>query len=309
MHALSPVSPWKKATFLHERASSEEAASPPGSEASLQQAERRASAWRQVMSADEGTLDERLKSVGLDREGFLQVLARAESGVSNPPGQSWEELLQEILSDRQAGAPLPPSLSAPASVGQRGLPFSGLLHPFLRLGAVRLRAGLEELRVHHPSQGPLVGPAIEATMLEALALRLHELASRVLILELNVARVMERLSGSTPQERFHHFSTVLLQEPGARAALLEEYPVLARLMVTALERWQEASLELLGHLAADRELLERTFLSGRELGTLVVAQGGISDLHRGGRGVFLLRFSSGLRLVYKPKSLEVDVHF
>ncbi|HYI01516.1 type 2 lanthipeptide synthetase LanM family protein, partial [Hyalangium sp.] len=94
-----------------------------------------------------------------------------------------------------------------------------------------------------------------------------------------------------------------------RAALLEEYPVLARLMVTALERWQEASLELLGHLAADRELLERTFLSGRELGTLVVAQGGISDLHRGGRGVFLLRFSSGLRLVYKPKSLEVDVHF
>jgi len=309
MHALSPVSPWKKATFLHERALSEKAASPPGSEDSLRQAERRASAWRQVMSADEGTLEERLRSVGLDRESFLHVLARAESEVSSPPGQSWEELLQEVLADRHTERPLPPSLSAPASPGQPGLPFSGILHPFLRLGAARLQAGLAELSVRHPSKDPLVTPRIEATLLEALAVRLHELATRVLILELNVARMMERLPGNTPQERFHHFSTVLLQEPHARAALLEEYPVLARLMVTALERWQDSSLEMLGHLAADRELLERTFLSGRELGTLVVLQGGISDLHRRGRGVFLLGFSSGLRLVYKPKSLEVDVHF
>lgn len=221
----------------------------------------------------------------------------------------WQELLQEVLADRYVDEPLPPSLSAPAMAGQPGLAFSGFLHPFLRLGAARLRAGLAELGVRHPSKSPLVGPGIEATLLEALASRLHELASRVLILELNVARLMERLQGNTPQERFHHFSTALLREPRARAALLEEYSVLARLMITALERWQESSLELLEHLAADRELLEQTFLQGRELGTLVVLLGGISDLHRRGRGVFLLRFSSGLRLVYKPKSLAVDERF
>ncbi len=309
MIARSPAFPWKKATFLHERALTEKAASPPGSGALLQQAERRVSAWRQVMSADDGTLEERLRSVGLDREGFLQVLSLMESDAGSPPGEPWQELLQEILSDRYAEEPLPPSLSAPAMAGQPGLPFSGFLHPFLRLGAARLRAGLAELALRHPSKSPLVGPGIETTLLEALATRLHQLAYRVLILELNVARMMERLQGSTPQERFHSFSTVLLREPRARAALLEEYPVLARLMVTALERWQESSLELLEHLAADREMLEQTFLSGRELGTLVALLGGISDLHRRGRGVFLLRFSSGLRLVYKPKSLAVDERF
>ena len=241
-----------------------------------------------------------------DKAAFLHERA---SEAGSPPEQSWQELLQTVLTDRYAEEPLPPSLRAPATAGQRGLPFSGFLHPFLRLGAARLRAALAELGVRHPSRSPLVDPGIETTLLETLASRLHELASRVLILELNVARMMERLQGSTPQERFHHFSKVLLREPHTRAALLEEYPVLARLMITALERWQESSLELLEHLATDRELLEQTFLQGRELGTLAALVGGISDPHRQGRGVFLLRFSSGLRLVYKPKSLAVDARF
>lgn len=309
MHALSPVSPWKKAAFLHERARSKQAASPPEGETSLHQAERRASAWRQVMAADDGTLEERLRSVGLDREGFLQVLASAESEAGPSTGPSWEELLQDILSDRHQAVPLPPSLSAPAAPDKPGLSFSGLLHPFLQLGAARLHEGLAKLSARYPSKDPLVGPRVEATLLESLAIRIHELASRVLILELNVARVMERLPGSTPQERFHHFSTVLLRDPETRAALLAEYPVLARLMVTSLERWLESTLEMLGHLAEDRALLERRFLAGQRLGTLVVLQGGVSDLHRRGRGVFLLGFNSGLKLVYKPKSLEVDVHF
>jgi hypothetical protein len=42
MHAQSPVFPWKKATFLHERALAEAEASHPESEAERQQAERRA---------------------------------------------------------------------------------------------------------------------------------------------------------------------------------------------------------------------------------------------------------------------------
>ncbi|WP_224368060.1 type 2 lanthipeptide synthetase LanM family protein [Hyalangium versicolor] len=309
MSALSPAFPWKKATFLHERAVAEKAALPPGSEDLLRQAERRASAWRQVMSVDEGMLEERLRSVGLDQRGFLQVLAHADNDSQGSFGESWEQVLQEVLADRYAEEPLPATLAAPPSAGQPGLPFSGIFHPFLRLGAARLRAGLAELRTSHPSGGGRVGSSVEITLLQALASRLHEVASRVLILELNVARMMDQLSGSTPQERFHHFSTVRLRDARVRAALLEEYPVLARLMATALERWQETSLELLRHIAEDRELLERTFLAGRELGPLEVLQGGISDVHRQGRGVFLLRFGSGLKLVYKPKSLAVDIGF
>ncbi|ADO68035.1 type 2 lanthipeptide synthetase LanM family protein [Stigmatella aurantiaca] len=308
MHTLSPELSWRKAAFLHERAAPGRAA-PPEEGAALQHAQRRARAWRQVMSADERLLEERLRSAGLDREGFLQILAHAEGGGDPSQHPSWEGLLQEVLEDRAVNEPLPSFLAAPVSASGPGLPFSGFLHPFLRLGAARLRAGLEALGARVPSPLPLVAPGIDALLLGGLAAQLHELASRVLILELNVARLMDRLQGSTPQERFHHFSTGVLGAADTRAALLEEYPVLARLMATLLERWLETGLEFLAHLAEDRARLEETFLEGRALGPLVALQGGVSDLHRGGRGVFLLQFGSGLRLVYKPKSLAVDRQF
>jgi type 2 lantibiotic biosynthesis protein LanM len=309
MHAHSPVFPWKKATFLHERAQAEAEGSPPRSEAELQQAERRASAWRQVMSVDEPMLEERLSSVGLSREAFLRVLAQQEREAGSTAGEAWERLLEDVLEDRRGQEPLPASLQAPASAGQPGMPFSGFFEPFLRLAAAQLREGLTAVGARYPSRQPPLGAEIEATLLGNLLQRLHELASRVLILELNVARMMDQLVGATPQERFHHFSTVRLRMPEVRAAILKEYPVLARLMATALERWSETNLELLRHLAEDRELLGQRLLGGEELGTLVAVKGGISDSHRGGRGVFLLRFSSGLKLVYKPKSLAVDVRF
>ncbi len=309
MHALPPPFPWKKATFLHERASAEGVGTDPESEAALQQAERRASAWKQVMSVDEPTLEERLSSVGLSREAFLRVLARQEPDTGDAAGEPWEHLLQEVLEERHEQVPLPDVFQVPASAGQPGVPFSGFLLPFLRLGAARLREGLAALEARHPSAQPLVDPRIEVILLDNLMQRLHELAGRVLILELNVARMMDQLLGTTPQERFHHFSTVRLRDPEVRAAILKEYPVLARLMSTALERWREANLEFMEHLAADREQLSQKFRGGGELGVLAAIQGGISDSHRGGRGVVLLRFSSGLKLVYKPKSLAVDVHF
>jgi type 2 lantibiotic biosynthesis protein LanM len=152
-------------------------------------------------------------------------------------------------------------------------------------------------------------PEAEAALLEGLARRLQFLSTRTLILELNVARMLEELPGDTPQERFHHFSTVRFQEPRALLALLEEYPVLARLLATTTERWLTVSLEFLERFAMDRELLEQTFLGGQDIGALTGIGTGVSDPHREGHSVLLLRFSSGARLVYKPKSLAVDVRF
>ncbi|MFL6237628.1 MAG: type 2 lanthipeptide synthetase LanM family protein, partial [Thermoanaerobaculia bacterium] len=51
------------------------------------------------------------------------------------------------------------------------------------------------------------------------------------------------------------------------------------------------------------------FNGGAGLGRLIEARGGVSDPHRGERTVLLLRFDSGLRLVYKPKPLAADAAF
>ena len=41
---------------------------------------------------------------------------------------------------------------------------------------------------------------------------------------------------------------------------------------------------------------------------LVEVAGGVGDKHRGGQSVLIATFDSGLRVVYKPKALGVDVH-
>jgi len=80
-------------------------------------------------------------------------------------------------------------------------------------------------------------------------------------------------------------------------------------MSTTVERWLVAALELFERRAADRALLGEAFLAGRDIGGVTGVEAGLSDPHREGRGVVVLTFGSGLRLVYKPKSLAVDERF
>src|SRR4029450_11524225 len=91
-------------------------------------------------------------------------------------------------------------------------------------------------------------------------------------------------------------------------ALLQEYPVLARQLVLRIDQWVAFSLEFLRHLSADYGAIGGGFGREHNPGVLIEVQGGAGDSHRGGRSVLIAKFSSGFRVVYKPKSLAVDVH-
>ncbi|HET8843790.1 MAG TPA: type 2 lanthipeptide synthetase LanM family protein, partial [Ktedonobacteraceae bacterium] len=62
-------------------------------------------------------------------------------------------------------------------------------------------------------------------------------------------------------------------------------------------------------LAADWQTIRAIFAPQSDPGLLINISGGAGDLHRGGRSVNILEFSSGFHLVYKPKSLAIDQHF
>src|SRR5262249_21354077 len=59
----------------------------------------------------------------------------------------------------------------------------------------------------------------------------------------------------------------------------------------------------------DWEQIRAQFALTSDPGMLIAVSGGAGDTHRGGRSVMMLQFASGWQLVYKPKSLTVDVHF
>ncbi len=192
----------------------------------------------------------------------------------------------------------------------RHKPTSAFLHaaePFIQVALTRFAAGVTAL-AEQTSPLPFDPATIHTLCLELLPKALLEIMNRTMALELNVARLSGALTGATSAERFQSF-VEQLRQPARLQALLAEYPVLARLLNEHTQRWAEVSLEFLSRLCCDWNDIKVTMFAGEDPGNLVSLKGGLADTRRGGRTVFIAKFSSGQRLVYKPKSLAVDQHF
>ena len=70
--------------------------------------------------------------------------------------------------------------------------------------------------------------------------------------------------------------------------------------------WVQFVREFLQRLQSDQTKLATCFDEGRTVGTVVAIASGVSDPHNGGRSVLILTLRSGTRIVYKPRSMEVD---
>jgi type 2 lantibiotic biosynthesis protein LanM len=155
----------------------------------------------------------------------------------------------------------------------------------------------------------LVDPMAVSQALEShLNTQLMTLTSRTLVLELNVARVQQQLDGDTPEARFQHFTDLLLKPEFSRT-LWEEYPVMTRLAVQYAEHGVGFATQLLSHLYRDWDRLGEAFGFRAEDESVVGIQLGLGDRHRGGQTVACVKLRSGMKLVYKPKSMAIDVHF
>lgn len=137
---------------------------------------------------------------------------------------------------------------------------------------------------------------------------LVRLAERTLILEVNVARLRGQLTGATPAERFASFGD-LLASPAYLSALLSEYPELLRALATVSRLRARADAELVTRLARDLPAVAAHFGARHPPGRLSRLDHHGGDSHRGGRCVSIVEFESGLEVVYKPRSLAVEVHY
>ena len=88
-----------------------------------------------------------------------------------------------------------------------------------------------------------------------------------------------------------------------------DFPVLARLAAETVQRWITTCSELLERLNKDLEAIGNKFCGGDSPGQLVALGTDLSDAHDGGRSVAALRFESGLRLIYKPRDLRIEIAY
>ena len=306
-----PISAWR-ALALAERA---RAPRPEGTAEPDELARFRLGQWRDLSPFRSGdALARRLADEALDDSpfdgSFERLLAEPAAAVGErlPEAPGWLRELNAAFSDTLPGLPFSePPLPLPSVLeNDPAAGFLELIRPLIDRARGRLRQRIAAIcRERNPPFTPETG---ERWVSEPLALHLLPLLARTLVLELNVARLQGLLAGGTAEERFAAF-VERLRQPEIAAAILDEYPVLARVMVEELDAWVEVSAELLDRLAADWPDLVATFFGGQDPGPLTALDGGAGDRHRGGRAVRILKFASGAKLVYKPRPMAVDSHF
>jgi class II lanthipeptide synthase len=269
------------------------------------QAERRMLRWRsQPPFTNASVFAQRLAIDGLTEDEFSSVLGEpVESIRARLPGLSlWLAELSQAFSDGLSATALP----FPEGISEQLVGLLKPLEPLIAHSLARLHKSLGQVLRARP-KAPVDSETIERILFADLPRQLLAIVSRTLVLELNVARLEGLLVGDTPEDRYRSFLE-RLRQPEIVLAIMHEYPVLARQLTTRLNQWVAFSLEFVERLCADWDLIRTTFTPDKDPGFLMHVQIA-GDRHCRGRSVLIAKFSSGSRLVYKPKSMAVEKHF
>ncbi|HEV2782632.1 MAG TPA: type 2 lanthipeptide synthetase LanM family protein [Actinophytocola sp.] len=133
----------------------------------------------------------------------------------------------------------------------------------------------------------------------------HRKVSRVLLVELNAARVTGTLREPSPERRWDEF-LALAAKPRFWESLSGRYPTMLARLRAGIDDRRAAAVSVARRFAADRAALAA--LPGVDeagAGALGEVSFGAGDTHRRGQAVAILRCAGGT-VVYKPRPVEVD---
>ena len=265
-----------------------------------------------LLKADDlSAFEKRLQTLGLDRSGAIARL-KSRTLPIDASLPDWGELLSEVLTPSNFAQPIVTVEQlqnwTDEEIDKYKLnlsqtpTFPEFLHPFVSVVMRRIRLQLPNLR-------EIITDNAYQQIARYLLLRLSTVSIRVVAYEVKQWRFQGKLVGQTSEERYQYFVQEVLGTPEGLSQLFCQYPVLARLLAVCSEQMVEVTVELLQRLQQDAVELESTFLADSNLGLVASLLMGLSDVHGGGRTVCILRFTNHLKLVYKPRSFEIDRAF
>lgn len=184
------------------------------------------------------------------------------------------------------------------------IPFEEVYLPFVEVGRQKLIAKVG-------SSWQLLSEAVHITLERQLLLKLGALCTESLQFEFSLFKALKqssftlllgRLQSSKSDQQYRTFVKYL--KAGKLLSFFQKYSVLARLVATLIDLWVEEKTEFIQRLASDLSTIEQTFQE--DAGQVVAISLDLSDSHNRRRSVMALTFASGLKLIYKPRSLGLE---
>ncbi|RUT08300.1 hypothetical protein DSM106972_014680 [Dulcicalothrix desertica PCC 7102] len=197
------------------------------------------------------------------------------------------------------------------------LPFEDVLLPAISVARQKLLTRLGACSLS-PSNLPLeqLSETAYFSLERSLLQKLINLCGKTLEFEFSHSRpigysLLELLMGEVQSNNtkvyYNTFVDKLLQD--GLLAFFQKYPVLGRLVATVIDFWVEATVEFLQRLKTDICEIQQIYNHSTEVGKATDIKLSLSDPHNCGRSVIILTFESGMKLVYKPRNLELEVAY
>ena len=239
----------------------------------------------------------RLQMGGLEPERIKEITKKAKNGLL----QRASTTLQSLLRVEGVRKPLA------SDNGTNELPIRALFNEIFGEYLSRFRLKVE-------SEYPDVIPAI-SSMVDRLFERFCLITTKVLVHEFRAFKLRRStgqiLAGATlnspsaNEELAREFLSSLVAQ--GSGCIREAYPVWGTFVESEGERWESFFLEILSRWERDKRKIYETFKLSDQDTIVKIRSGG--DSHREGRTVCIVEFSSGAKVVYKPRSLALDAWY
>ncbi|MEB4818074.1 type 2 lanthipeptide synthetase LanM family protein [Bacillus thuringiensis] len=175
---------------------------------------------------------------------------------------------------------------------------SYILRPFLILAESKLKDFFKKNNIQNS-----VNINVIPNVLGSLATQLVFISQKSIVLELNVSKLRNELSGESPEERYHSFFR-LYQNKQRLVEFYNEYVSLTRLLSTSTEYFIKNTIELFESVICHQIEINRCF--GIDIDDEIInVVHGQGDTHQKGRTVIRLEYSSGKIIIFKPRNLKV----
>src|SRR5262245_12673833 len=274
----------------------------PGQKSDADLAARRLAAWCQsCASGDWSLFNQRLGRDGWTIDAVLKRFAtvRRKASVPAPPWLA-DAIWIEAALQSPRGATEPgqsPAGSAPCA-------FEDLLMPVVHRAADLLWSGVDRRAIENLTE------FAHACLARSLLKDLSDLSAPAIYEQFvkarNAAEIADGSKSASARTTLYDRFAVEMSTGGFRS-LFEAKPILLRLMAVIVRQWIETSREFVLRLDADLPAIRRDILRSNTDSRVARVDGDLSDPHNGGRSVRIVSFEDGLRVVYKPKDLRLDI--
>jgi type 2 lantibiotic biosynthesis protein LanM len=280
----------------------------------LVEIEKKLDFWCQIAAkGDWEKFQRRLAWDGLSNETMRWLISKYDPPIEPEILPVWLNTLKQIIESAKKFSSPNAGQEQPAIIPECPIPFEEFYFPCLQVARNLLKDALKE---QFDNYNKLLTSNVQTT----LERRLLESLARIFVPTLMQEFAQFRTSGNALRD----FLTISVQGASKRdkyeaflqnhlqdgfLSLFEKYSVLGRLAAITIDFWVESTSELVNRLITDWLAVQQCFSPNQPLTKVVNIAVGLSDNHKRGRTVAALTFDSGLKLIYKPKDLALEVAF